>query len=114
MKSMCSFFLFATIIFTNKVQAVDESEIWPQDLGHQLRLRSGDQWPQDLAHQLRLRRRFIPNDVEIGQWWKDILSQDENYEKRGDIASEFIHPFMRNNKGEDRFVRLMRDPTRFG
>merc|ERR1719414_1854024 len=57
MKSTCSIFLFVTIICTHtcRVQSVDESGIWPQDLGHQLRLRSDDQWPQDLTHQLRLR-----------------------------------------------------------
>ena len=43
---------------------------WPQDLTHQLRLRS--QWPSDLSHQLRLRRGF---DIPSGsKWSEEILS----------------------------------------
>merc|ERR1712062_459626 len=125
MKSTCSIFLIATIICTNtcRVQSVDESGIWPQDLGHQLRLRSDDQWPQDLTHQLRLRSQWPSDlshqlrlrrgfDIPSGsKWSEEILSPEENDEKRGPLKPEFSHPFMRNFKRmNNRFVRLRRDP----
>jgi len=141
MKSTCSIFLIATIICTNtcRVQSADESGIWPQDLGHQLRLRSDDQWPQDLTHQLRLRsddqwpqdlthqlrlRSQWPSDLSHqlrlrrgfdipsgSKWSEEILSPEESDEKRGPLKPEFSHPFMRNFKRmNNRFVRLRRDP----
>lgn len=88
MKSTCSIFLIATIICTNtcRVQSADESGIWPQDLGHQLRLRSG-KWSRKLyqiwllGHQLRLRsgkwcQKFyqilLLNELHWGPSLKDI------------------------------------------